>query len=114
MDAGLVGRHPLVHPDPRHVDLVGARGDVGLVRHQTFWIAALPSNPLGRSSMTTIRMPNTIACWNVDEMYPVANASARPISRPPSTAPGRLPMPPTTAAVNAKRPAWKPMYGNTC
>src|SRR5665647_1008671 len=36
------------------------------------------------------------------------------MSRPPSTAPGRLPMPPTTAAVKAKSPAWKPMYGHAC
>ena len=42
-------------------------------------------------------------------MYPVTNDSARPISRPPSIAPGIEPMPPTTAAVNALSPAMNPM-----
>ncbi len=32
----------------------------------------------------------------------------RPMSTPPSTAPVRLPMPPSTAAVKAIRPSWKP------
>ena len=36
------------------------------------------------------------------------------MSRPPSTAPGKLPIPPTTAAMNAYRPATNPMYGHTC
>ena len=33
----------------------------------------------------------------------------KPITKPPSAAPVVLPMPPRTAAVNALRPAWKPM-----
>ena len=37
------------------------------------------------------------------------SASIRPISTPPSMAPGTLPMPPSTAAVKARRPAVKPM-----
>jgi hypothetical protein len=36
-------------------------------------------------------------------------ASIRPISRPPSMAPGSDPMPPSTAAVKALMPARKPM-----
>ena len=35
-------------------------------------------------------------------------ACDEPDHRPPSTAPVRLPMPPSTAAVKAKRPSWKP------
>ena len=38
-----------------------------------------------------------------------ARTSMKPITKPPIAAPVMLPMPPRTAAVNALRPAWKPM-----
>ncbi|OLE17330.1 MAG: hypothetical protein AUG88_07205 [Actinobacteria bacterium 13_1_20CM_4_68_12] len=39
----------------------------------------------------------------------MAKASVRPIRKPPSTAPGMLPIPPTTAAVKPFNPAVKPI-----
>ena len=39
----------------------------------------------------------------------LAIASIRPMITPPTMAPGTLPMPPSTAAVKARRPAVKPM-----
>ena len=52
--------------------LVGASRNVrelrAVARHQTFCTATVPSNPVGRTSMTPIRIANTIASENVDEM----------------------------------------------
>ena len=77
----------------------------GLVGHQTFWMVGVPSRPLGRTSITTIRMTKTMASLKVDETYAVTNDSVSPIIRPPSIAPGMLPIPPMTAAMNALSPA---------
>ncbi len=45
------------------------------------------------------------------DRYEAANASSTPRTRPPIIAPGMLPMPPSTAAVNALRPGMNPVYG---
>ena len=45
--------------------------------------------------------------------YADQKVSTRPMRRPPSTAPGRLPMPPSTAAVNALTPGVKPSAKDT-
>ena len=41
------------------------------------------------------------ASRNVEEMKPETNASTTPRIRPPTTAPGRMPIPPSTAATKA-------------
>ena len=55
--------------------------------------------PLGLRIMIAISTANTIASEKVDEMYPMVKDSASPMASPPTTAPGRLPIPPITAAV---------------
>src|ERR1035437_634490 len=73
-----------------------------------------PNRPCGRNTRT--RMSRTKAQTsfqglppNWPGMYWVAIASTMPRSRPPTTAPATLPMPPRTAATNALRPARKPI-----
>ncbi|KEA43050.1 hypothetical protein CR64_04000 [Pseudomonas aeruginosa] len=67
--------------------------------------------PVGRNSSTRISRPKatTSLYWSPNTSAP--KASATPSSRPPSMAPGMLPMPPSTAAVNALIPARKPIPG---
>src|ERR1035437_4985830 len=74
-----------------------------------------PSRPCGRNTRT--RMSRTKAQTsfqglppNSPGMYWVAIASTMPRTRPPTTAPATLPMPPRTAAVKALRPARNPMW----
>src|SRR5690606_10411823 len=81
-------------------------------RHHTFSDRSSPTMPLGRKS----RMMMSTAKANVS-LYSVmpgksavrGNSAVRKFSRnpsrtPPTTAPGRLPMPPMTAAANALMP----------
>ncbi len=67
----LVRRDPVVDADAdARLALVGAPRDVrDLVSavHQTFCTAARPRSPLGRMSMTPMRIANTIACWKTDD-----------------------------------------------
>ncbi len=49
-------------------------------------------------------MPKAIASRYVEERYPTTITSDVPIRSPPSTAPGTLPMPPSTAATKAFNP----------
>ena len=49
----------------------------------------------------------------VCQVRPSLNAWMRPIRDRPRTAPGRLPIPPRTAAVNAIKPSWKPVSKRT-
>src|SRR4029453_1198818 len=71
-----------------------------------------PSSPSGRKTRIRIRIAKMIdwlqslpgAC----QPRPLLNDSTNPITSPPSTAPGRLPIPPRTAAVKAIRPTRKP------
>ena len=53
-----------------------------------------------------MRIANTIALVQRAEMYWSLHAERNPMKSPPSAAPGMLPMPPSTAAVKARRPAW--------
>ena len=57
-------------------------------------------------------MAKAAASRNVDEMKPETSASTTPRIRPPTTAPGRMPMPPRTAATKALRPGMMPMSGS--
>ena len=57
--ASIRGRDPLVDADLRLSGL-------GLA-HQTFLMSALPSRPVGRRSMTAIRIANTSKSENVDD-----------------------------------------------
>src|ERR1035437_2066797 len=73
-----------------------------------------PSRPCGRNTSTRIRRKKGKTAFqglppNSPGMYWVAIASTMPRSRPPTTAPATLPMPPRTAAVKALRPARKPI-----
>src|SRR5439155_2351500 len=69
-----------------------------------------PRMPVGRKMRTRISVPNTAA--SLQRPYPneEASTSMNPITNPPIAAPVVLPMPPSTAAVNAFRPAWKPIW----
>ena len=62
----VVRRDPLVDADCGRPS-GSVPGDVAVAVHQTFCTAARPSRPLGRTSITAIRIAKTIACWNVDE-----------------------------------------------
>src|SRR5262249_60351583 len=65
-----------------------------------------PSNPWGRKIKTRMRMEKTMAFVHRAEMYCSLHAERKPMTRPPRAAPGMLPMPPSTAAVKARKPAW--------
>src|SRR5262249_21488946 len=70
-----------------------------------------PSRPLGRKMRIRISIENAkMSLYSApnappvsSERYDAANASKSPSTRPPTIAPGMLPMPPSTAAVNALR-----------
>src|SRR4030095_14177971 len=74
-----------------------------------------PSRPLGRKMRIRISIENAkMSLYSAptappvsSERYDAANASRSPSTRPPTIAPGMLPMPPSTAAVNALRPGMK-------
>src|ERR1700712_2892770 len=76
-----------------------------------------PRRPSGRNTRIRIRIENTIDCVQSEpgmcQGSPSFHVWMRPISTAPSTAPGRLPIPPSTAAVNAIRPSWKPWSKRT-
>ena len=64
-----------------------------------------PSRPCGRNTSTRMRIEKTMALVQRAEMYWSLHAERKPMSearRGPR--PGMLPMPPRTAAVNARRP----------
>ena len=62
----------------------------------------------GSGSGSRRRSTASSRCPGACQDRPSLNAWISPISIAPSTAPGRLPMPPRTAAVNAISPSWKP------
>src|SRR5206468_450094 len=93
------------HPDAeRHLDHARSR-------------TTSPRRPLGRkiririssekARMSLYSAPNAPPVSS--ERYDAANASRSPRTRPPTIAPGMLPMPPSTAAVNALSPGMKPL-----
>ena len=53
----------------------------------------------------------TTASFQTDRPIAVTKTSAKPTSRPPTTAPGIEPMPPRTAATNALVPSIMPIVG---
>src|SRR5262249_14005401 len=85
----------------------GGRDD-GDGHAQTFSISGLPSSPVGRKISTMTSTANAATSLYSLEQEPAKKTSIRPISRPPSMAPGSEPMPPSTAAVKALMPARKP------
>src|SRR5690606_24276568 len=87
------------------------KGGLEIAAHHTFSTSGRPRMPVGRNSSTSTRRlkATTSLYWSPKRSAP--KASAMPSSRPPSMAPGMLPIPPSTAAVNALMPARKPMCG---
>src|SRR4030095_3984386 len=81
-------------------------------RFQTFSCATAPSKPEGRKRSIKIKIANATASLYVGERYPTTIVSVIPISRPPSTAPGILPIPPSTAATISLRPTRIPIRGS--
>ena len=56
-------------------------------------------------------MANTTASVQAEKPRAVTSTSANPMAKPPTTAPGMEPMPPSTAATKALRPRSEPMVG---
>src|SRR5262249_41766745 len=71
-----------------------------------------PRSPCGRKTRIRIRIPKMIDSVQADpgacQVSPSLKLMIRPISSAPSVAPVRFPIPPSTAAVNAYSPSWKP------
>ena len=63
----------------------------------------IPSNPDCLTNKIIINIANTIASLNIVDIYALVKVSVSPISSPPIKAPGILPIPPNTAAINALR-----------
>src|SRR5690606_17370299 len=95
----------------------GARGGAGATRDaHTFSERSSPTMPLGRTSRIRIMARNAkVSLYSVMPgnsavrgNRAVRKFSRKPSSTPPTTAPGRLPMPPMTAAANALMPGKMP------
>src|SRR5438309_2015041 len=71
-----------------------------------------PRSPSGRKTRIRIRIEKTIDCVQSlpgeCHVSPLLNDWISPIRSAPRTAPERLPIPPSTAAVKAISPSWKP------
>src|SRR5581483_10642087 len=79
-------------------------------RHQARALpSASPSRPVGRTMRTTTRMPKAKTSCHRPPSNDAPYFSSTPSNRPPSRAPRMLPMPPSTAAVNALIPGRNPM-----
>src|SRR5262249_24876727 len=76
--------------------------------------SARPNRPAGRTSSTAISSRKAIAARYSAPTNWTAMDSAMPTMRPPSTAPGTLPMPPRIAAANIGSSRSKPMNGRIC
>ncbi|KAG0736551.1 hypothetical protein G6F24_018299 [Rhizopus arrhizus] len=74
------------------------QGAIDLVAHTFFTCSLPPKRPCGRSSSTTMMATNGATTMALVEMNSPTRFSATPITKPPTTAPGRLVMPPTMAA----------------
>src|SRR2546428_663326 len=73
-----------------------------------------PSRPRGLTTRMIIRIAKATTSFHRLEKYPAARPSMIPKRKPPRTAPGMLPMPPSTAAVNALSPMRKPIRKEIC
>src|SRR5690606_15099573 len=82
-----------------------------IAQQHTFSTSGRPRRPLGRTSSTRNGTLKATTSLYSALKNPAVSASATPSRMPPSTAPGMLPMPPSTAAVKALSPAMKPMQG---
>src|ERR1051325_2089870 len=78
----------------------------------TFSASYLPKSPLGRNSRMTMRITKAMASRKFENWLPPTKASTMPIVSPPTTAPGTLPMPPSTAAMKALSPGMIPISGS--
>src|SRR4029077_4261298 len=63
-----------------------------------------PRSPVGRNTSVKIRTRKAMTSLNAGLTNVTARLSMTPSTRPPSMAPRMLPMPPSTAAVNALSP----------
>src|SRR5205807_8119662 len=77
-------------------------------------LSRTPKRPIGRTNSTAIRMMKETAARHSAPINCTAPASASPMIKPPSTAPGMLPMPPRMAAANIGSSMSKPMNGRIC
>src|SRR5581483_9929288 len=121
-DADLVGlRAPLRPEAVAHADHLDRRlalrayvGAFRLLAHPPSGVRS-PRSPSGRK--IRIRIENTIDSVQSEPGMchgrPSFQAWMSPIVTAPSTAPGRFPIPPSTAAVNEIRPSWKPWSKRT-
>src|SRR6266852_2202335 len=76
------------------------REHIVAVRHNSLTpVRRSPISPCGRTRRSAMNAPNTMTSLKDDETYPAAKASIKPMAKPPTSAPGRLPNPPSTAAV---------------
>src|SRR3989338_8161104 len=72
--------------------------------HQARSATRSPSRPVGLNINSKTRTTNANTFFHCDDRYPAPSASSTPNTSPPTMAPGMLPMPPSTAAVNAFSP----------
>src|ERR1035437_1037984 len=96
----------------RAVFVNGCLGDAGDLHARSAFFS--PNRPCGRKTRTSMSRMKAQTSFqglppNRPGMYWVAIASTTPRSRPPTTAPATLPMPPRTAATKPFRPARKPI-----
>src|SRR6185437_10882859 len=105
----LLARHGA--PSRTHLVAEADRFDLRLGHYPPSGVFS-PSKPSGRKTRIRMRIEKTIVSVQSEpgecQLSPSLNAWISPISTAPRTAPGRLPMPPSTAAVNAISPSWKP------
>src|ERR1051326_179743 len=78
----------------------------------TFSASYFPNRPLGRNSRMAMRITKAMASRKFEKRLPPTKASMMPIISPPTTAPGTLPMPPSTAAMKALSPGMIPISGS--
>ena len=72
-------------------------------------MSGLPRKPVGKKIKVTIRILKAATSLYSPPIYPDHIVSISHMINPPNIAPGKEPMPPSTAAVNALIPAKNPM-----
>src|SRR5262249_39557758 len=73
--------------------------------------ARVPKRPWGRTSSTATRMAYAMASCHTAGRSQTPRFSAIPMAKPPTSAPGTLPMPPRTTAAKAFTPMRMPTVG---